>query len=235
MNRVQWQVSFLATYSIMGTDLLGRDLLARILFGGRITLLISFSATVLSVIIGVTYGMISGFQKGIIDRLMMRFVDMVYALPFTLFVILIMVIFGQNLFLLFLCIGAVEWMTIARITRSQVNVLRYKAFVEVARCLGQPFFFILTKHLLPNLTGIILVYATLIAPSIMLLESFISFLGLGVKAPMSSWGLLIKEGSETLETFPWLFFFPAFFFSTTLLALNFLGDALREHTEVLKR
>ena len=220
---------------LMGTDPLGRDLLARTLYGGRITLLISFSATVLAVFIGVIYGMVSGFQDGIVDRLMMRFVDMVYALPFILFVILFMVTFGQNLFLLFLCIGAVEWMTIARITRSQVRVLKYKAFIEVARCLGQKPFLILSKHLLPNLIGIILVYATLMAPSIMLLESFISFLGLGVKAPMSSWGLLIKEGSETLEIFPWLFFFPAFFFSTTLLALNFLGDALRDQTEVLKK
>jgi oligopeptide transport system permease protein len=191
-------------------------------------LAVGFLATTVSLIIGVAYGMTSGYLGGKMDALMMRVVDILYSLPFTIFVILLMVLFGRNFILLFIAIGAVEWLTMARITRGQTLSLKQAEFIESARALGYSHSRILFRHILPNLLGPVIVYATLTVPAVMLLEAVLSFLGLGVQAPMSSWGSLIKEGSEKMEIAPWLIFFPGLFFSLTLLALNFLGDGLRD-------
>ncbi|MDG1131322.1 MAG: ABC transporter permease [Opitutales bacterium] len=213
---------------IFGTDNLGRDLFARTTYGGRISLAVGLLATLVSLVIGVSYGMFSGYTGGRVDAWMMRAVDVLYALPFTIFVILLMVMFGRNFLLLFLAIGAVEWLTMARITRAQTMNLKRSEFVEAARALGYSHGRILFRHLLPNLIGPIIIYATLTVPAVMLLEAVLSFLGLGVQAPMSSWGSLIKEGAEKMDAAPWLLFFPGMFFCLSLFALNFLGDGLRD-------
>lgn len=211
-----------------GTDRLGRDVLTRVLYGGRMSLLVGFAATAVSLLVGVLYGATAGFLGGRIDAVMMRIVDVLYALPFTLFVIILMVLFGRNIVLLFAAIGAVQWLTMARIVRAQVMSLAKQEFIEAAATMGFSKWRILTKHLIPNALGPIIVYTTLTIPNVMLIEAFLSFLGLGVQPPMSSWGLLIKEGVETMEEYPWLLIFPSIALSTTLFALNFLGDGLRD-------
>ena len=215
-----------------GTDTLGRDLFVRLLYGGRISLGVGLCATFVALTIGVIYGAIAGYLGGKIDATMMRLVDIIYALPFTIFVILLMVFLGRNIILLFVAIGAVEWLTMARIVRSQIMALKKMEFIEAARSLGLSNTRIIFRHLLPNALGPIIVYTTLTIPAVMLLEAFLSFLGLGVQPPMSSWGTLIKDGAEKMEECPWLLIFPGSIFSLTLFSLNFLGDGLRDALDV---
>jgi oligopeptide transport system permease protein len=216
----------------LGTDQQGRDLLVRLLLGGRVSLGVGLCATVVALTIGVIYGAVAGYVGGRADNAMMRFVDVVYALPFTIFVILLMVFFGRQLWLLFLAIGAVEWLTMARIVRGQVMSLKKMEFIDAARALGLGHRRILFRHLLPNVLGPVVVYATLTIPAVMLLEAFLSFLGLGVQPPMSSWGTLIKDGAAVMEEYWWLLVFPCAAFSLTLFSLNFLGDGLRDALDV---
>lgn len=216
----------------LGTDQLGHDLLVRILYGGRISLLVGLVATLVAVFIGVVYGAIAGYSGGRLDTVMMRIVDSLYALPFTIFVILLVTFFGRNIVLLFVAIGAVEWLTMARIVRGQVMSVKKMEFVEAARALGLSRRRIVFRHIVPNVLGPIVVYATLTIPAVMLLEAFLSFLGLGVQPPMSSWGSLIKDGADNMELYPWLLAFPGALFSLTLFSLNFLGDGLRDALDV---
>jgi oligopeptide transport system permease protein len=216
----------------LGTDTLGRDLLGRSLYGGRISITVGLVATFVALTIGVTYGAVAGYVGGKLDAFMMRIVDILYALPFAIFVILLMVFFGRNIFLLFFAIGAVEWLTMARIVRGQVMSLKRMEFIEAARALGLGRRRIIFRHVIPNVLGPVIVYTSLTIPAVMLLESFLSFLGLGVQAPMSSWGVLIKDGSEKMEEFWWLLVFPGALFFLTLLSLNLLGDGLRDALDV---
>jgi len=212
----------------LGTDTLGRDMLTRIMYGGRVSLLVGFAATAVSLIVGVIWGSIAGYVGGRVDALMMRIVDILYALPFMIFVILLVVVFGQSFLLLFLAIGLVEWLTMARIVRGEVRALKQQTFISAAVVTGLSTPRIIGRHVLPNIVGPVIVYITLTIPSVMLLEAFLSFLGLGVQPPQSSWGLLIASGVETMEEYPWLLVFPGLVLSVTLFSLNFLGDGLRD-------
>lgn len=212
----------------LGTDELGRDLLTRLLHGGRVSFLIGFTATGVSLLIGVFYGALSGYLGGKADNLLMRAVDVLYSMPFPVIVIIFMVYCGRSFILLFLAIGAVEWLTMARIVRGQVMSLKSRDFILAARALGYSGRRIFFGHLIPNAIGPIIVYATLTIPQVMLLEAFISFLGLGVQPPQSSLGLLINGGVQVMEDYPWLLIFPSLVLSLTLFALNFLGDGLRD-------
>ena len=216
----------------LGTDQLGRDLLTRLLIGGRISIGVGLCATIVALTIGVVYGAVAGFFGGKTDAVMMRIVDIMYALPFTIFVILLMVFFGRNIVLLFVAIGAVEWLTMARIVRGQIQSLKRMEFIEAARSLGFNNPRIIFRHMIPNILGPIIVYTTLTIPAVMLLEAFLSFLGLGVQPPLSSWGVLIKDGAEKMEEYWWLLVFPGTVFSLTLFSLNFLGDGLRDALDV---
>ena len=212
----------------LGTDVFGRDMLTRIMWGGRVSLTVGFIATAVALAIGVVWGAVAGYIGGRVDMVMMRLVDILYALPFMIFIILLMVVFGRSMLLLFFAIGAVEWLTMARIVRGQVMSLRKQEFVEAAHSLGLPQWTIIRRHISPNTLGPVIVYTTLTIPSVMLLEAFLSFLGLGIQPPQSSWGLLINYGVETMEEYPWLLIFPGIALSLTLFALNFLGDGLRD-------
>jgi len=213
---------------LLGTDVFGRDMLTRIMYGGRVSLLVGFIATSVALVIGVSWGAVAGYAGGNLDAFMMRLVDILYALPFMIFIILLMVVFGKNLLLLFFAIGAVEWLTMARIVRGQVMTLKKQEFIEAAHSMGLPKQIIIVRHIVPNAIGPIIVYATLTVPNVMLLEAFLSFLGLGIQPPESSWGLLINYGVETMEEYPWLLIFPGLALTITLFALNFLGDGLRD-------
>jgi oligopeptide transport system permease protein len=216
------------TQHLVGTDDLGRDQLTRVMIGGRVSLGVGIIATTVSLLIGVTYGATAAYVGGKTDAAMMRLVDVLYALPFTIFVILLMTIFERSIVLLFIVIGAVEWLTMARIVRGQVLSIKKQEFVEAAVSLGYSTRRIILRHIIPNVLGVVVVYATLTVPSVMLLESFLSFLGLGVQPPMPSWGSLIKLGADNIVLYPYLLIIPALFFSLTLFSLNFLGDGLRD-------
>ena len=213
---------------LFGTDSTGRDLLTRTLIAGRVSLVIGLLATAVALLIGVTYGATSGYLGGRTDSVMMRIVDILYCLPFIFFVIMLVVFFGRNFVLMFIAVGAVEWLDMARIVRGQTLSLKRQEFVQAAEAMGSTGLGILKRHIIPNTLGPVVIYMTLLVPKVILLESFLSFLGLGVQEPMSSWGVLISEGARNIQGATWMLIFPSIFLTTTLFCLNFIGDGLRD-------
>lgn len=227
-RRLSLDVPIKRQYFLFGTDSNGRDLLTRTLIAGRVSLAIGLLATGVALVIGVAYGATAGYLGGRIDMVMMRIVDVLYSLPFIFFVILLVVFFGRNFILMFLAVGAIEWLDMARIIRGQALSIRRQDYVLAAEALGVSTGGILRRHVIPNTLGPVVVYVTLLVPKVILLESFLSFLGLGVQEPMTSWGVLISDGARAIQATPWMLIFPAAFLVTTLFALNFLGDGLRD-------
>jgi oligopeptide transport system permease protein len=213
---------------LLGADSLGRDLLARLLMGLRVSLAVGVVATFVSLVIGVLWGAVAGYVGGRVDEVMMRIVDVLYSLPFIFFVILLMVTFGRNFILMFVAIGAVQWLTMARIVRGQTLSIKQREFIEAARAAGLERRAILLRHIVPNLLGPVVVYVTLTIPGVILAESFLSFLGIGVQEPMTSLGSLISRGAQDMELAPWLLIFPSVVMVVTLMAFNFIGDGLRD-------
>ena len=218
-----------------GTDALGRDLLVRTAHGARISLIIGIVTSLVALLIGVAYGAIAGYKGGSVDSVMMRFVDVLYALPLIFFIIILASVFGRNILVIFVAIGAIEWLTMARIVRGQTISLKQKEFVDAARALGVPGLTIVRRHIIPNAIGPVIVFVTLLVPANILIESFISFLGLGVQEPLTSWGVLIKQGAVELETAPWLLLVPALFLAATVFCFNFVGDGLRDALDPKER
>ncbi|MHC1550693.1 ABC transporter permease [Phyllobacterium sp. K27] len=215
-------------YFPFGTDNNGRDMLARVMLGGQISLAVGFLASLVSLAVGVTYGAISGYLGGRVDNVMMRLVEILYSLPFVFLVVVLVVFFGRSFILIFLVIGAVEWLDMARIVRGQTLALKRREFIGAAQALGLTDWQIIRRHIIPNTIGPVVVFVTVVVPKVILLESFLSFLGLGVQAPLTSWGALISEGANKMQSAPWLLIFPAIFFVVTLFSLNFIGDGLRD-------
>ena len=215
-------------YFYFGTDNSGRDMLTRTLMAGRVSLAIGLLAGLVAVVIGVLYGASAGFIGGKTDEVMMRVVDILYALPFIFFVIMLVVFFGRNFVLMFLAVGAVLWLDMARIVRGQALSIKRQEYVQAAEALGVNRWGILIRHIVPNLLGPVVIYMTLLVPQVIILESFLSYLGLGVQEPMSSWGVMISQGAKNMPSANWLIAIPSFFLTTTLFALNFIGDGLRD-------
>jgi oligopeptide transport system permease protein len=211
-----------------GTDGNGRDLFVRTLYGARVSLAVGVAATLVSLVIGVAYGATAGFLGGKVDEVMMRVVDILYSLPFMFFVIILVVVFGRHIVLIFVALGAVEWLTMARIVRGQTLSIRRREFIEAARAAGVSSGKMIARHVIPNVMGPVVVYVTLTVPEVIITESFLSFLGLGVQEPMTSWGVLISEGAGQMESAPWMLIFPAIFLAVTLFCFNFIGDGLRD-------
>ncbi len=211
-----------------GTDDLGRDLFTRTLYGARVSLAIGVLAAFVSVVIGIAYGAVSGFSGGRTDYVMQRLLEILYAMPFMLFVIILMVMAGRNIYVMFIALGAIQWLSMARIVRGQVISLKRMEYVDAARAIGVGNLAIIFRHLVPNVMGPVIIYTTLTIPAVILEEAFLSFLGLGVQEPMSSWGTLINDGVAAMEVYPWMLIFPCSTLVLTLLALNFIGDGLRD-------
>jgi len=241
LDQVDWSLSPLssppspANGHWFGTDSNGRDLFVRVWCGTQVSLLVALLATAVSLVIGVAWGATAGYLGGRVDDWMMRFVDVLYALPYMFFVIVLTVVFGRSLFLIFLAIGAIGWLTMARIVRGQALALRHRAFVDAAVALGLPAHRIIARHIVPNVLGTVIVYATLTVPQVILFESFLSFLGLGVQEPLTSLGRLVAEGALEMETAPWQLLIPSAVLALILLCLNFLGDGLRDALDPRQR